>query len=62
LVATAEVHFIWRLASEGGMGNNGVVLLDIDRDQLFKRRDCVDGETNTFPILWARRASKWMLM
>src|ERR1017187_1793661 len=41
LVASAEVHFIWRLASEGGMGNNGIVLLDIERDQLFKRRECV---------------------
>jgi hypothetical protein len=41
LVATAEVHFIWRLTSEGGMGNNGIVLLDIKRDQLFQRRECV---------------------
>jgi dTDP-4-dehydrorhamnose 3,5-epimerase-like enzyme len=23
------------------MGNNGIVLLDIERDQLFKRRECV---------------------
>ena len=36
LVATAEVHFIWRLASEGGMGNNGIRLLGIERDQLFQ--------------------------
>jgi hypothetical protein len=41
LVATAEVHFIWRLASEGGMGNNGIVLLDIEHAQLFQRRECV---------------------
>jgi hypothetical protein len=41
LVATAEVHFIWRLASEGGMRNNRIVLLDIERDQFFKRRECV---------------------
>ena len=31
LVAMAEVHFIWRLASEGGMGNNGIV--DVECDQ-----------------------------
>ena len=41
LVATAEVHFIWRLASEGGMGNNGIVLHHIERDQFFKCRECV---------------------
>jgi hypothetical protein len=41
LVATAKVHFIWRLASEGGMGNNRIVLFDIERDQFFKRRECV---------------------
>jgi hypothetical protein len=35
LVATAEVHFIWRLASEGGMGNNEIMLLDVERDQLL---------------------------
>ena len=41
LVATAKVHFIWRLASEGRMGNNGIVSLDVERDQLFQRRECV---------------------
>ena len=42
LVAKAEVHLIWRLASEGGMGNNGIVFLDIERDQPFQRRECVE--------------------
>jgi hypothetical protein len=41
LVATAKVHFIWRLASEGGMGNNRIVLFDIERDQFFKRRGAI---------------------
>jgi hypothetical protein len=42
LVAEGEVHLIWRLASEGGMGNNGIVLLDIERDQPFQPRECVE--------------------
>ena len=41
LLAMAEVHFIRRLASEGGMWNDGIVLLDIERDQLLERRECV---------------------
>src|SRR5664279_3562844 len=41
LLAMAEVHFIRRLASEGVMWNDGIVLLDIERDQLLERRECV---------------------
>ena len=40
--AEAEVHLIWRLAKEGGMGYNCIVLLDIERDQPFQRRECVE--------------------
>jgi hypothetical protein len=42
LLAMAEVHFIWRLAGKGGMGNNGIVLVDVECDQSFQRRERVE--------------------
>jgi len=38
----AAVDLIWRLASEGGTGNNGIVLVDVECDQYLQRRESVE--------------------
>jgi hypothetical protein len=40
--ARSEVHLIRRLVAEGGVGEAGVVLLDVERDELPERREAVE--------------------
>jgi hypothetical protein len=30
-----EVHFVWSLAMKGGVGNHGVMLMDVESDETF---------------------------
>ena len=42
LFATSEIHLVGCLASESGMRNDGVVLLDVEFDELLKGSERVE--------------------
>jgi hypothetical protein len=42
VLSTPEVDFVVRPTSENGVGNNGVVLLDVELDQLLQASERVE--------------------
>jgi hypothetical protein len=42
VVTASKIHLIWRLAGEGRTRNHGVVLLDIEGDELLQGREAVE--------------------
>ena len=41
-LATPEVHLVGGLASEGGVRDDGIVLVDVERDQLLQASESVE--------------------